>query len=332
MYRSLVDLGHQAFVSRDESLLERQSWDVVMVSRPMLAARVAHSARRAARSHTVYVGHDLHHRRIAAPDGALPGYPRPIAALATLERRCWADYDIAIYPNDAEVSAAREGGAHARWFPYFRVDDVMGQQPTPPTSAAVPAADEAEAAPEAPVSRAGQAHRAAQEPATLLFVGGSAHTPNITGLRWFADAVLPELSNVQVLVVGQWEAAARDPLAEAGLEFIGPMSEIELAIMRTQVAAHIAPLTAGAGLKSKVIDALASGVPLIATSVAMEGIPKPWNLALRGDDAGQWRAALSALHSTSATAPLLEAAADYVRLRHGKAAYLDATQALLVAP
>jgi O-antigen biosynthesis protein len=315
LQRSLADLDHEAIVSEDASLLEGARWDVVMVSRPMLAARVADRASRAARSHTVYVGHDLHHRRVAADGGTLPGHPRPVAVLATLERRCWSDYDIAIYPNDAEVSVARDSGAHARWFPYFRVDDVAAEQPEPEESA--------------PSS---QAHPTTKQPATLLFVGGSAHAPNVTGLRWFADAVLRHLPSVKVVVVGQWDAAVRDPLAAEGLEFTGPLSDADLALLRAQVAAHIAPLTAGAGLKSKVIDALASGVPLIATSVAMEGIPKPWRMALPADDVNQWRAALSALRNPSAIAPLLANAAAYVHARHGTHAYLDAVQRLLVAP
>ena len=301
--RSLAELGHEAIVSGDDALLELGPWDVVMASRPMLAARVAGRARHAARSHTVYLGHDLHHRRLAEADGVLPGQPRPVAVMAAVERRCWAEYDLSVYPNHEEVAEVRVAGECARWFPYFRIDDVSM------------------AGPEAPRD---------DEPPTLLFVGGSSHAPNVTGLRWFAAEVLPTLSDVRVLVTGQWEPALRDPLVAAGLGFTGPLADTELAALRRRVDANIAPVTAGAGLKSKVIEGLASGTPLIATSSAMAGIPSPWRIALPGNDPNQWRAGLRVVQEQpEAVADLTARAVAYVRDHHGTSAYLGAVTALL---
>jgi len=308
LHRSLTELGHEAVVTGDDSLLENHQWDVVMASRPVLAARVAERASRAAQSHTVYLGHDLHHRRLAAPDGVLPDHPRPVAVVSALERRCWLTYDISIYPNHGEVAEASAAGATARWFPYFRIDGAFEERPQP-----APPIDP-------------------ETPPLLLFVGGSTHAPNVNGLRWFTKAVLPEIPHAQIVVVGRWEPVLQEPLADAGLRFTGPLSDNELGALRARASANIAPLTAGAGLKSKVVEALASGAVLIATSVAMEGIPEPWLMALPGDDADQWRAALSALGKPSVTAPLIAHAAGYVRARHGTTAYLSAVQGLLEEP
>jgi O-antigen biosynthesis protein len=325
LHRSLIDLGHDAAVSSDPTMLEaQQQWDVVMVSRPMFAARLAVRARRVARSHTVYIGHDLHHRRLAAPDGALEGHPRPVAALTALERYCWKSFDRTIYPNNEEVGVARAAGAHARWFPYFRIDHL-----TPPSSAAGPAqAVHDNEFPHLP----GEAEPAEATSTQLLFVGGSAHSPNVSGLRWFVAEVLPALPRTTVIVVGRWEASLRDPLAAAGLRFTGPLPDAELVALGSRVTANIAPLTAGAGLKSKVVEALASGVPLIATSVAMAGIDQPWRLALQGDDGTQWRAALATLNRPAVTTPLVKCAANYVHRTHGTVAYLQAVSALLTPP
>lgn len=342
LQRSLAELGHEAVVTGDDSLLDQGPWDVVMASRPMLAARVAERARHAARSDTVYLGHDLHHRRLAATDGVLPGQPRPAAVMAALERRCWADYDLSVYPNRDEVAEVRAAGANARWFPYFRVDEVAamarGRDPgsgEPAGSGRNPhgrdpgAGEPADSGRETPMPPGAPD---ASAPLTLLFVGGSTHAPNVTGLRWFAAEVLPSLPSAQVLVVGRWEPELRDPLTEAGLQFTGPLSDNELAALRVRADANIAPLTAGAGLKSKVIEALASGTPLIATSTAMAGIPSPWSIALPGDTTEQWRRALRLVgDQPEATAELSTRAAAYVGEAHGSAAYLAAVTALLNA-
>ena len=320
LQRSLAELGHAAVVSGDDALLDRGPWDVVMASRPMLAARVAERARHTARSHTVYLGHDLHHRRLADPDGVLPGQPRPTAVVAALERRCWADYHLSVYPNHAEVAEVRTAGANARWFPYFRVD-AAGDAANA-AGMAVPDQDERRwGAPSA-----GEA----KDPPTLLFVGGSTHAPNVTGLRWFAAEVLPALPRAQVLVIGRWEPQLRDPLAAAGLQFAGPLPNAELAALRSDADANIAPLTAGAGLKSKVIEALASGTPLIATSTAMAGIASPWQLALPGDTVTQWCDAIHLMREQpAAVAALTTRARTYAREHHGTPAYLAAVNALL---
>ena len=275
--RSLDELGHECAISAQEAMLEPQSWDVVIVSRPVLAARVAERAKHAARRHTVYLGHDLHHQRLAAPDSVLPGQPRPAAAMAALERHCWSAYDLSLYPNHDEVAQARTTGADVRWFPYFRIDEVAtapgGHAPPDATSRSAPA-------------------RKSETPRTLtlLFVGGDTHAPNVTGLRWFAAEILPVLvgavpappgtpasdrraAAVQALVVGRWQPEVRDVLVNAGLVFVGSLSDTELASVRRRAHANIAPLTAGAGLQSKVVEALASGIPLIATTTAMAGIP-----------------------------------------------------------
>lgn len=165
---------------------------------------------------------------------------------------------------------------------------------------------------------------------TLLFVGGSSHTPNVTALRWFTEHVIPELPQVRMVVVGDWRPQLRQPLLGAGLDFVGTVSDQELRALSTGVDAHVAPLTAGAGLKSKVIDALASGVPLAASSVAMAGMPTPWDLAVRADDVHEWSRALDWIAARpSEVAAMTGRATKFVHDRHGRDAYLTATSALL---
>jgi glycosyltransferase involved in cell wall biosynthesis len=47
----------------------------------------------------------------------------------------------------------------------------------------------------------------------------------------------------------------------------------DLSHLYNQVRVGIAPLRFGAGLKGKVLEAMAYGVPMVASSIAIEGVP-----------------------------------------------------------
>ncbi len=112
--------------------------------------------------------------------------------------------------------------------------------------------------------------------ADIAFLGGFNHPPNAEAIFWFVDNVWPTLM-VQ--------------LPEAKLRIYGsaiPQSIKDLAAVNTRIHVHgwvsdvasvynscrvfIAPLQSGAGIKGKVIGALAHGVPSVLSDIAVEGI------------------------------------------------------------
>ena len=111
----------------------------------------------------------------------------------------------------------------------------------------------------------------------LLFVGGCAHTPNHDGVKWFCSEILPlvvrELPDVVVNLVG-----ANPPKEVQSLEFsnnirvLGRISDAELERLYSEVRLSVVPLRFGAGVKGKTIESLFHGVPIVATSVGLEGI------------------------------------------------------------
>ena len=63
----------------------------------------------------------------------------------------------------------------------------------------------------------------------------------------------------------------------------------------------VAPLAYGAGIKGKVVESLAAGVPCICTSIAAEGLVLPETLkSYIADGAGALADAIHALHSNEA--------------------------------
>lgn len=294
LHRTLVELGHDATLSSAPASLRAQHWDTVFMSRPMQAMRWAPLAQASGRRR-IFVGHDLHHLRIAGELRAQGKAAGPDQAMAAVERACWRLYGLSLYPAASECAVVSAAGGRGRWFPYYRIDAVR-----PPRQ------------------------RQPRDPRPLLlFVGGAAHKPNVLGMGWFADHVLPLLGDVRTVVAGTWPQETRLSLEAKGIEFAGFCSDEDLDALRAEATALIAPLTCGAGLKCKVIEAMASGVPLITSSIGLQGIEASHEVALRADAPGAWVAALRSIaEDDGLVAGRCAAAAAYVEMRHGPAAYI----------
>ncbi|MCW0201148.1 MAG: glycosyltransferase, partial [Rhodanobacter thiooxydans] len=108
----------------------------------------------------------------------------------------------------------------------------------------------------------------------LVFIGGYGHPPNSDAVHWIAEEILPKLRealpDLRVHVLGDMPDAARHELATPGLEFHGRVAE--LAPWLDRCLATLAPLRFGAGVKGKINMSMSHGVPVIATTVAVEGM------------------------------------------------------------
>ncbi|MEO6173478.1 MAG: glycosyltransferase, partial [Arenimonas sp.] len=109
----------------------------------------------------------------------------------------------------------------------------------------------------------------------ILFVGNFRHPPNKDGLQWFLENIWPKVHelepDIRLDVIGD---AAPESLiklaAHQNVVFHGRVDSIQSHINSARI--NIAPLRYGAGAKGKISEALASGLPSIATSVAADGM------------------------------------------------------------
>jgi glycosyltransferase involved in cell wall biosynthesis len=118
----------------------------------------------------------------------------------------------------------------------------------------------------------------------ILMVANFAHAPNLDGADWLLSEVMPrvwsEQPNIPLTIAG---AALPVPLHEKFARFghrvhlPGHVPDLTLLYAATRVA--VAPLRFGAGVKGKVLEAWAAGVPCALTPVAAEGLPLPGELA-----------------------------------------------------
>ena len=134
----------------------------------------------------------------------------------------------------------------------------------------------------------------------LLFVGNFAHEPNLDGLDWLAEHVLPlvreTLPDMRLTVAGSFiPAGMARRLTARGVELHGHVPDLAPLYAGARLA--LAPLRFGAGVKGKVLEAWAHGLPCVMTPVAAEGLPCPAALAgAIAADAPGFAAAIIALY------------------------------------
>lgn len=108
----------------------------------------------------------------------------------------------------------------------------------------------------------------------LVFIGGYGHPPNSDAIRWIAGEILPRLRaalpDIRLHVLGDLPDAVRRELATPGLELHGRVAD--LAPWLDNCLASLAPLRFGAGVKGKINLSMSHGVPVIATTIAVEGM------------------------------------------------------------
>jgi glycosyltransferase involved in cell wall biosynthesis len=107
----------------------------------------------------------------------------------------------------------------------------------------------------------------------LLFVANLEHAPNRDAVLWFARDVLPLIRkrrDVKLNVVGA--GATRALISDCGeyVHFHGWIREVEPHFDRARVG--VVPLRYGAGVKGKLGQALALGLPTVTTTVGAEGM------------------------------------------------------------
>ncbi len=110
---------------------------------------------------------------------------------------------------------------------------------------------------------------------TMLFVGNFKHPPNRAALEWFIESVLPHVKRkrprARLIAVGaQAPEAFVEALKRTDIEFLGAVDEIREPLAR--YAVFLAPILSGSGVRVKLLEAFAAGIPVVSTGIGAEGI------------------------------------------------------------
>src|SRR5213079_1983130 len=108
----------------------------------------------------------------------------------------------------------------------------------------------------------------------FLFIGGFQHKPNIDAVLFFARDILPivqaRLPDAKFYIIGDKAPPAVVALASENIIVTGLQPNVRPFF--DSVKLSVAPLRYGAGVKGKINQSMAFGVPVVATSLAIEGM------------------------------------------------------------
>jgi glycosyltransferase involved in cell wall biosynthesis len=118
------------------------------------------------------------------------------------------------------------------------------------------------------------ARKTYQERRDIVFVGGYQHTPNVDAVKYFAEEVMPllrkKIPGVRFYVVGSKPPEEIKALESEDIIITGFVKNLTSFLEKMRVS--VAPLRYGAGIKGKIGTAMAVGLPVVATSLAAEGM------------------------------------------------------------
>lgn len=110
----------------------------------------------------------------------------------------------------------------------------------------------------------------------MVFVGVMDYTPNIDAVTWFARDIFPrilrERPDAEFFIVGKNPGREINILAAEirGVHVTGHVDNVRSFVASSRVV--VAPLRIARGIQNKVLEAMAAGVPVVATTPAVKGI------------------------------------------------------------
>jgi glycosyltransferase involved in cell wall biosynthesis len=112
------------------------------------------------------------------------------------------------------------------------------------------------------------------ETPSLAFVGNFAYPPNVEAALTLIRDVLPrvqsEVPETRAVLIGVHPPRALTSLAASDVEVTGAVADIRPHVKRS--ACFVSALVSGSGIRNKILEAMAMGIPVAATSLSCEGI------------------------------------------------------------
>jgi len=109
---------------------------------------------------------------------------------------------------------------------------------------------------------------------SLLFIGNFVHPPNVDAARRLIESIFPRIRQrcpeCELYIVGDQPPRDLVQAAPQGVTFTGRLPEIDGYLGRATV--FLAPVRTGAGMRVKVVEALAAGKAVVASPLAAEGL------------------------------------------------------------
>lgn len=223
----------------------------VLLNRPHVAANYVDLLQEFPAIRRVFYGHDLHFERLQREYDLQPTatLKKEIDYFYNLETAIWQKVDVVLYPSQEEAQTVK------------RID------PTINAACVCPYVYE-------------NLHRFAQRDPVpgnkIIFVAGFGHPPNTDAAVWFVKEIFSRIKIHQpdalLYLVGSKPTEEVLKLKSDSIVVTGYVSDEALAEHYATARVAVVPLRFGAGVKNKVVEAMAFGVPLITTEIGIQGL------------------------------------------------------------
>lgn len=215
--------------------------DVAWISRPDLVHKYAEAVRISTGAQIVYDTVDLHFIRLRR-EAMVTGHATNWQAVREMELQLAREADCTVVTTEDERHILAAQGVDARVVPII----------------------EASTPGEAPF----EGRR------DLLFLGNYTHEPNVDAALWLANAIMPlvweQLPDVRLILAGADPNPPVQRLANDRISVTGYVPDIAHLFGAARLC--VAPLRFGAGMKGKIVQSLAHGLPVVTTKTGAEGI------------------------------------------------------------
>ena len=156
------------------------------------------------------------------------------------------------------------------------------------------------------------------------YVGGFGHPPNVDAVRYYVGEILP-LLRVRVPECTTYLVGSKMPDEILNMRGRGvmPLGFVPvLADILHKLRCTVVPLRYGAGIKGKVLESFAHGLPCVMSEVAAEGLELPEDLAwLVARSPAEFAEKLARVHEDEAfNQRLSESGLAYIARRHSESA------------
>lgn len=297
-----------AYATALKALLERFQPDVVQLESPFLASYLP-VIRKSSKALVVYRMHNVEGQvwnRLALETPGLKGRYLHILArrITTYETQLWRDADLLLPITEDDAGVVRNAGIRTplELAPYG-IDALKPATGLP--------------------SGAWKAYH----------IGAMDWLPNAAGVRWFLEAVWPQVQEsspeVQFHFAGRSmpESFRTNLPSNAGCE--GEVSDADAFIADKHIL--VVPIRSGGGIRVKILEAMAAGKLVISTAIGMQGIDATDGVHFReANDAATFAAHIAGAAANPERAGRIAAAGqDLVRTKYFAPAIMERVLAAL---
>ncbi len=113
-----------------------------------------------------------------------------------------------------------------------------------------------------------------REPASLLFTGNFEYAPNVIAAEHLIKTIFPavrqQVPHAKLWLVGNAPPPSLLQHADESIIITGRVPDVVPYL--EQATIYVSPLTVGAGIKNKILEAMSAGCPVVATPISLDGI------------------------------------------------------------